>query len=84
MTMLGTFYQKGSNKFNIFYSPYKWIAFCLLLLSISCSYTKPDLQSPNTTSVEDLHVQEEILYPDSPFDVLYKKHLVIISILSIF
>jgi len=73
MTMLRTFYQKGSNKFYIFYSTFKWMTFCLLLLSISCSYIKPNLQNLDYTSIEDLHVQEEILYPDSPFDVLVKK-----------
>ncbi|MEE9509813.1 MAG: hypothetical protein V3V81_04910, partial [Candidatus Bathyarchaeia archaeon] len=72
-TMLRTFHRKGSNKFNIFHSPCKWIAYCLLLLSVSCSYIKPDLQNPNSTSIEDLHVQEEILYPDSPFDALVQK-----------
>ncbi len=71
--MLKTFYRKGSNKFYIFYYSCKWIAFCLLLLSVSCSYIKPDLQNPNSTSIEDLHVQEEIMYPDSPFDVLVQK-----------
>ena len=73
MTMLRTFYQKGSNKFYIFYSTFKWMTFCLLLLSISCSYIKPNLQNLDYTSIEDLHVQEEILYPDSPFDVLVQK-----------
>jgi phosphatidylserine/phosphatidylglycerophosphate/cardiolipin synthase-like enzyme len=42
-------------------------------LSISCGYIKPNLQNANSTSVEDLHVQEDILYPDSPFDVLVQK-----------
>ncbi len=73
MTMLRTFHRKDSNKFYIFYFQCKWIAFCLLLLSISCSYIKPDLQNPNSTSVEDLHIEEEILYPDSPVDVLVQK-----------
>ncbi len=73
MTMLRTFYQKGSNKFYIFYSTFKWMTFCLLLLSISCSYIKPNLQNLDYTSIEDLHVQEEIMYPDSPFDVLVQK-----------
>jgi phosphatidylserine/phosphatidylglycerophosphate/cardiolipin synthase-like enzyme len=71
--MLRTFHRKDSNKFHIFCSPCKWIACCLLLLSISCSYIKPNLQNLNSTSVEDLHVEEEILYPDSPFDVLVQK-----------
>jgi phosphatidylserine/phosphatidylglycerophosphate/cardiolipin synthase-like enzyme len=43
------------------------------LLTVSCSYINPNLQNPKTTSVEDLHVQEEIRYPDSPFNVLVKK-----------
>ena len=73
MTMLETFYRKGSNKFYIFNSPCKWIVFCLLLLSVSCSYTNPNLQYPDTASVEDLHIQGEILYPDSPFDTLVQK-----------
>jgi len=71
--MLNTFYRKGSNKFYRLYFQSKWIAFCFLLLSVSCSYINPNLQDPNTTSVEDLHVHEEILYPDSPFDALVQK-----------
>ncbi len=71
--MLRTFYRKGSNKFSIFHSSCKWIVFCLLLLSVSCSYNNPNLQNTDTASVEDLHVQEGILYPDSPFNVLVQK-----------
>jgi len=43
------------------------------LLSVSCSNINSNLQDPDTASVEDLHVQEEILYPDSPFDALIQK-----------
>jgi len=71
--MLRTFYRKGSNKFYIFNSSCKWIVFCLFLLSVSCSNINSNLQDPDTAFVEDLHVQEEILYPDSPFDALVQK-----------
>lgn len=73
VAMLKTFYLKGSNQFNIFHSPCKWIVLSLLLLSVSCSYIKPNLQNQNSTSVEDLHIREKVLYPDSPFDLLIQK-----------
>ncbi len=65
--MLKTFYKKDSKRF---YVQCKWMVLSLLFLSVSCSYVNPNLQNPDTTYVEDLHVQEEILYPDSPFDSL--------------
>ncbi|MCP4269160.1 MAG: hypothetical protein GY777_26935, partial [Candidatus Brocadiaceae bacterium] len=73
VTMLRTFHRKCLNRFNIFHFQCKWIAFSLLLLSASCSYNNPNPQNPNTSSVEDLHVHEETLYPDSPFDALVQK-----------
>ncbi len=73
VAMLKTFYLNGSNQFNIFHSPCKWIVLSLLLLSVSCGHIKPNLQNQNSTSVEDLHIREEILYPDSPFDLLVQK-----------
>ena len=71
--MLKILRRKESDKFYKYRFPYKWIVFCLLLFSASCGYIKPDLQSPNSNSVEDLHFQQDIQYPDSPFDVLVQK-----------
>ena len=48
------------------------IMFSLAVFLTGCATTS-NLQNLNPISIEDLHVEEEILYPDSPFNVLVQQ-----------
>ena len=44
-----------------------------LFVSLTGCATTSNLQNLHPISIEDLHVEEEILYPDSPFNVLVQQ-----------
>ena len=55
---------------KIFFSPLLYIVF---LLSLSCSHLNFGMRKDMYSKIEDLHVAEDMSYPDSPFDSLVKE-----------